>query len=198
MRGRVGFRKLWAGGGYRLCEVLFQVRNLSWKKSYDKPRQRIKKQRPYFGDKGPYSQSYGSSSSRVWMWELDHEESWAPKNWCFWTVVLKKTLESPLDSKEIKPVNQKGNQPWIFIGSTDAEAPILWPPDVKSQFIGKDPDARKDWVHEDKGVREDKMVGWHHWLNGHEFEQTLGDSEGQGSLVCCSPWSHKELDIVIE
>ena len=112
-------------------------------------------------------------------------------------VVLEKTLESPLDSKEIKPVNPKGNQPWIFIGRTDAEAeaPILWSPDVKSQPIGKDPDAGKDWGQEEKGVIEDEMVGWHHWLSGHEFEQTLGDSEGQGSLARCSLWGGKESDM---
>ena len=138
-------------------------------------------------NKGPY-QSYGFSSSHVWMWELDCQESWAPKNWCFLTVVLEKTLESPLDCKEIKPDNPKGNQPWIFTGRTDAkaEAWILWPPDVKSWLIGKDPDAGKDWRQE-KGTAEDEMVGWHHQLNGHEFEQTLGDREGQGSLAFCSP-----------
>ena len=166
-----------------------------WKKSCDKTRQCIIKQRLYFADKGPYSQSYGSSSSHVWMWELDHEESWAPKNWCFWTVVLKKTLESPLDSKEIKPVNQKGNQPWIFIGSTDAEAPILWPPDVKSQFIEKGPDAGKDGAKEQVWATEDETIGWHHWLSGHVFEQSQGGSEGQRNLSCCSPWGHKELEM---
>ena len=130
------------------------------------------------------------------MWELDNTKSWAPKNWCFWTVVLEKTLESPLDCKEIKPVNHKGNESWIFIGRTDAEtdAPILWPPDVKSWFTGKDPDAGKDWGQEEKGMTEDEMVGWHHWLNGHEFEQPLGDSEGQGGLVCFSAWYDKESD----
>ena len=114
----------------------------------------------------------------------------------FQTVVLEKTLESPLDCKEIKPVNPKGNQPWIFIGRTDAkaEAPILWLPEVKSQLIGKDPDIGKDWRQEEKWAAEDEMVGWHHWLNGHEFEQTQGDGEGQGSLACCSPSSHKESD----
>ena len=123
------------------------------------------------------------------MWELDHKAGWALKNWCFWTVVLEKTLESPLDSK-IKPVNPKGNQPWIFFGRSDAEAeaPILWPPDVKSWLIGKDPDKGKDWGQEEKGVTENETVGWHHWLNGREFEQTPQDSEGQGSLACCSPW----------
>ena len=130
------------------------------------------------------------------MWELDHKEGWALKNWCFQSVVLEKTLESPLDRKEIKPVNPKGNQPWILIGRTgaEAEAPTLWPPDSKSQLIWKDPDAGKDWGHKEKGTTEDEMVGWHHQLNGHEFQQTQGDSEGQGSLACCSPWGHKELD----
>ena len=113
-------------------------------------------------------------SSHGWMWELDYKESWVPKNWCFWTVVLEKTLESPLDCKEIKPVNPKGNQPWIFIRRTDDEAPILWLPDAKSWLIRKDPDAGKDWRQEEKGTTEDVMLGWHHRLNGHEFEQTPG------------------------
>ena len=126
-----------------------------------------------------------------------HKEGWALKNWCFWTVVLEKTLESPLDCKEIKPVNPKGNQSWIFIGRTDAEAEvlILWPPDRKSQLIRKDSEAGKDWRQEEKGMAEDEMVVWHYRLNGHEFEQALGDGEGQGSLVCCSPWGHKESDM---
>ena len=167
-----------------------------WKKSYDKPEQCIKKQRHYFANKGLSSQGYGFSSGHVWMCELDHKEGWVPKNWCFWTVVLEKTLESPLDSKKIKPVNPKGNQSWMFIGRTDveAEAPVLWPPDVKNWLIGKDPDTGKDWRWEKKGMIEDEMVGWHHWLNGHEFEQALGDGEGQRSLACCSPWGRKELD----
>ena len=128
------------------------------------------------------------------MWELDYKESWAPKNWCFWTVVLEKTLESPLDSKEIQSVNPKGNQSWLFIGRTDVEAepPILWPPDVNNWLIWKDPDAGKDWRQEEKGTTEDDMVGWHHRLNGHEFEQIPGDSEGQGSLACYSPWFHSQ------
>ena len=128
--------------------------------------------------------------------ELDYKESWAPKNWCFWTVVLEKTLESPLDCKEIKPINPKGNQPWIFIERTDAEAEtlIFWPPDVKNWFTGKDSDAGKDWGQEEKGMMEDEMFGWHHWLDGHEFEQALGVGDGQGSLACCSPWSHKGSD----
>ena len=127
---------------------------------------------------------------------MGHKEGWMLKNWYFWTVVLEKTLESPLDCKEIKPVNPKGNQPWIFIGRTDAEveAPICWPPDMRSWLIRKDSGAGKDWGQEEKGTTEDEMTGWHHRLNGHEFEQTLGDSEGQGSLARCSPWSHKESD----
>ena len=167
-----------------------------WKKSYDKPRQHIKKQRYHLADKGPYSQRCGFSSGHICMWKLDHKEGWEPKNWYLWTVVLAKTLESPLDTK-IKLVNPKGNQSWIFIGRTDAEAevPILWPPDVKNWLIGKDPDAGKDWRQEEKGVTEDKMVGWHHQLNGHEFKQAPGAGDGQGSLVCCTPWGHKESDM---
>ena len=144
------------------------------------------------------SQSYDFSSSHVWMWELDHKDGWALKNWCFQTVVLEKILESPLDSKEIKPVHPKGNQPWVFIGRTDAEAeaPILWPPDVKSRLIGKDPDARKERLRTGKEwAAEEKMVGRHHWHNGHEFEKTLGDSEAQRGLMSCSLWSHKEWDM---
>ena len=141
-------------------------------------------------------QSYGFSSSHVCMWELDHKGSWAPKNWCFWTVVLGKTLESPLDCKEIQPVYPKGNQSWIFIGMTDAEAetPILWPPDTKNWLTRIDPDAGKDWGQEEKGTTEHEMVGWHHQLNGNEFEQALGVGDGQGTLACCSPWGCKELD----
>ena len=120
---------------------------------------------------------------------------WAPKSWYLWTVVLEKTLESPFDCKEIKPVNPKGNQSWIFVGRTDAEAPILWPPDVKSWLIGKDPDAGKDWRQEEKGTTEDEMVGWHHWLDGHKFEQAPGVGDRQESLACCSPSSPKESDM---
>ena len=148
-----------------------------WKKSYDQPRQNIKKQRHYFANKSPSSQSYGFSTSHLWMWELDHKESWVPKNWCFWTVVLEKTLESPLDCKEIQAVHPKWNQPWILIGRTDAKNWLIW----------KDPDAGKDWKWEEKGTIEDEVVGWHHWLDGYEFEQTLGVDDGQGSLECCSP-----------
>ena len=129
------------------------------------------------------------------MWELDHKEAWVLKNWCLWTVVMENTLESPLDCKEIKPVNTKRKQAWIFIGRNDAEAeaPILWLPEAKSWLIWKDPDAAKDWRLEEKGTIEDEMVGWYHQLNGHEFEQSPGDSEGQGSLVCCSQWSPKAV-----
>ena len=133
-----------------------------WKKTYNWPRQHIKKQRHYFTNKGLSSQSCGFSNSHVWMWDLDYKESWALKNWCFWTVVLMKTLESPLDCTEIKPVDPKGNQSWIFIGRTDAEdeTPILWPPDAKNWLLWKDPYARKDWRWEEKGTTEDKMVRW--------------------------------------
>ena len=146
-------------------------------------------------NKGPSSQGYGFSSSHIWMWDLEYKESWAPKKWCFWAVVLERTLESPLDCKEIQLVHPKGNQSWMFIGRTDAETenPILWPPDGKSWLIWKDPDAEKDWGQE-KWTTEDEMVGWHHWLNGHEFEWALGVGECQGSLACCSPWDRKESD----
>ena len=165
-----------------------------WKKSSEKSRQHIKKQRYYFADKGPHSQSYGFSSSHVWMWELDHKESWKLKSWCFWTVVLEKTLESPWDWKEIKTVNLQGNQSWIFIGRTDAETetPILWSSNAKKRLIWKDPDAGKDWRHEEKGMTENEMVGWHHQPDGHEFEQALWVGDGQGSQACCSPWGPKE------
>ena len=153
------------------CSYDIKRRLLLGRKKSDQPRQCIEKQRHYLADKGPSSQSYGFSSSYVWMWELDCKEIWVLKNWCFWTVVLEKTLESPMDSKEIQPVQPKGNQSWIFIGRTDAEAEtlILWPPDVKNWLIWKDPDAGKDWRWE-KGTTEDEMVGWYHRLNGHEFE----------------------------
>ena len=149
-------------------------------------------QRYSFANKSISSQGYGFSNSHVWMWELDYKDSWVLKNWCFWTVVLEKTLESPLDCKEIQPVHSKGDQSWVFIGRTAAEAetPILWPPDVKSWLIGKAPDAGKDWRQEEKGTTEDEMVGWHHWLNGLEFEEAPGVGDGQGGLACCSPWGH--------
>ena len=143
-----------------------------WKKSYDQPRQPIIKHRHYFANKSLSSQSYDFSSRNVWMWEVDYKESWVPKNWCFWTVVLEKTLESPSDNKEIQPVYPKWNQSWIFIGRTDAEAenPILWLPDVKNWLIWKDPDAGKDGRQEEKGMTEDEMVRWQNWLSGYEFK----------------------------
>ena len=139
------------------------------------------------------SQGYGFSSGHVWMWELDYKESWLPKNWCFWTVVLEKTLESLLDCKEIQLVHPKGDQSWVFIGMTDVEAetPILWPPDVKSWLIWKDSDAEKDWGQEEKGMTEDEMVGWHHRLNGHGLGWTPGAGDRQGGLACCGSWVAK-------
>ena len=158
--------------------------------------EQIKKQRYYFANKGPSSQAYGFSSGRVWMWELDYKESWVPKNWCFWTVVLEKTLESTLECKVIQPVYSKGDQSWVFFGRNDAEAetPVLWPPHAKSWLIGKDSDAGKDWGQEEKWMTENEMAGWHHRLNGREFEWTLRVGDGQGGLACCSSWGHKELD----
>ena len=151
-----------------------------------------KNQRHYFTNKGPSSQSYGFSSSHVWMWELGYKDNWAPKNWRFWTVVLEKTLESSLDCKEIKAVSLEGNQSWIFIGRTDAEAETnilaTW---CKELTHWKRPDAGKDWRQEVKGTTEDEMVGWHHWLDGHEFGQTPRVGDGQGSLGCYSPWIAK-------
>ena len=131
------------------------------------------------------------------MWELDCEEGWAPKNWCFWTVVLEKTLESPLDCKEIQPVHSEGDQPWDFFGRNDAKAetPVLWPYHVKSWLIGKDSDAGRDWGQEEKGMTENEMAGWHHGPDGRESEWTPGDGDGQGGLACCDTWGHKELDM---
>ena len=151
----------------------------------------------FFAYKGPSSQGYGFSSSHVWKWKLDHKESWMQKNWCFWTVVLEKALESPLVCKEIQPVHLKGNKYRIFIGRTDAEAevPLIWPPDEKNWLIGKDPDARKNWGQEEKGMTKDEMVGWLHWLDWHGFGWTPGVGNGQGSLACRSPWGPKELDM---
>ena len=155
----------------------------------------VLKNRHHFADKGPDSQSYGFSGSQVWMWELDHKESWVLKNWYFQIGVLEKTLDSPLYSKEINSFNSKGNQSWIFFGRTDAEvgAPIIWPPDAESQLIGKDTDAGKDGGQEEKGMTEDEMVGWHHRLNGHGFG-TPGVGDGQAGLVCYSSWGCKESD----
>ena len=158
----------------------------------------MRKQRHYFANKAPSSQGCGFSCGHVWMWELDYEESWAPKNWCFWTAVLEKTPERPLDCKEIQPVHPKGDQSWVFIGRTDveAEAPIIWPPHVKSWLIGKDSEAGRDWGQEEKGTTEDEMAGWHHQLNRHEFGWTLGVGDGQGGLACYDSWSRKELDTI--
>ena len=143
-----------------MVTAAMKLKDTPWKESYDQPRQHIQKQRHYFANKGPSSQSYGFSSSHVYMWELDYKESWVLKNWCFWTVVLEKTLESPLDCKEIQPVHLKGDQTWIFIGRTDAEAetPMFWPSDVKNWLTGKNPDAGKDWRWEEKGTTEDEML----------------------------------------
>ena len=166
-----------------------------WKESYDKPRQYIKKQRHHLAHKGTYSQSYGLSRSHVRIREMDHKEGRVLKNWGFQTVLLEKAFENPVDSKN-RPVDPKGNQPWIFIGRTDAkaEAPILRLLDGKSQLIGKDPDAGKDWEQEEKKATEERLVGWHRPFKGHELVQTLTDGEGQGGLTSCSPWSHRELD----
>ena len=166
-----------------------------WKKNYDQPRQHIKKQRHYFTNKGPSSQGYGFSSSHVWMWELDCEGSWVPKNWCFWTVGLEKILESPLDCKEVQPVHPKGDQSWVLTGRTDVEAetPILWPPDAKGWLIGKDPDAGKDWRQEEKGTTEDE-IGWMASLNGQGFGWTPGVGDRQGGLACYGSWGCKESD----
>ena len=172
----------WAPKSLQMVTAAMKLKALApWKKSYDKPRQSIKKQRHYFDNKGMSCQSYGFSSSHVWMWQLDHKEGWAPNNWCLRTVLLEKTLESPLNCKEIIPVNPKRNQHWIFIGRTDTEGNLqcFWPPDANSWLTGKDPDAWKVWRPEEKGAAEDEMVGWHHRLNGQEFEQTPGHSGGQ-------------------
>ena len=189
----LGGSKITADGG---CS--HEIKTLApWKESYDQPRQHIKKQRHYFANKGPSRQGYGFSSNHIQMWELDYKESWVLKNWYFWTVVLEKTLESPLDGKEIKPVHPKGDQSWVFIGRTDdeAETPTLLPPDVKSWLIWKDLDAVKDWGQEEKGTTEVEMAGWYHWLNGHGFGWTLGAGDGQGGLACCYSWGCKESDM---
>ena len=150
-------------------------------------------QRHYFANKGPSSQGYVFSNGHIWLWELDCEEGWVPKNWCFWTVLLEKTLESPLDCREIQPVHSEGDPSWVFIGRTDAKAetPVLWPPHGKSWLIGKDPDAGRDLEQEEKGMTEDEMAGWHQWLDAHEFGWTPGVGDGQGGLVCCNSWGRR-------
>ena len=167
------------------------------KESYDQPREHIKKQRHYFVNKRLSSQGYGFSSGHVWVWELNYKESWAPKNWYFWPVVLEKMFKSPLDCKEIQLVHPKGDQSWVFIGRTDVEAEtsILWPPDAKSWLIWKDPDAGRDWEQEEKGTTEDEMVGWHQWHNGRGFGWTLGVGDGQGDMACCGSWGCRESDM---
>ena len=145
-------------------------------------------------DKGPYSQSYGLCSSSVQMWELDHKEGWALKGWCF--QIVEKILETPLDSKEIKPVSLKADQPWMFTWRTNAETSIFWSSDVNSWLIGKVLDAGKDRGQKERRASEDEMAGWHHWCSGHELGKTLGDDEGQRGLMCCSPWCCKELDTI--
>ena len=166
------------------------------KESYDQPRQHIKKQRHYFANKGPSSQSYGFSSGHVWMWDLDYKESWVPKNWCFRTVVLEKILEHPLDYKEIQPVHPKGDQSWVFIGRTDVEVetPYTLATWCEELTHWKRPDAGKDWGQEEKGMTEDEMVEWQHHFDGHAFGRTLGVGDGQQGLACCSTWGHKESD----
>ena len=191
--------RLYFGGAPKSLQIVtsaMKLRRLFFGRKVMTNLDSILKSRHYFADKGQSSQSYCFSSSHVWMPELDYKESWAPRNLCFWSVVLEKTLESPLDCKEIQPVQPKDNQSWIFIGRTDAEteAPILWPHDAKNWLIGKDPDAGKDWRQEEKGMTVDEIVGWHHRLGGHEFKQALGVGDGQGGLACCSPWGHKESD----
>ena len=187
----------WAPESLQMVTAAMKLRHLLLGRKAMTNLDTFKKQTHHFANKGLDSHIYGFSSSHVRMWELDHEEGWMPNNWwCFWTVMLEKTLESPLDSKEIQPVHPKGYQSWIFTGRTDAKAenPTLWPPDAKNWLIWKDPDAGKDWRQEEKGTTEDEMVRWHHRLDGHEFEQALEVGDGQGSLACCSPWGHKELD----
>ena len=164
-----------------------------WKESYDQSRHHIKKQRHHFVNKGPSSQGYGFSRCHVWMWDLDYKESWAPKNWCFWTVVLEKTLESPMDGKEIQPVQPKGDQSWkVWCWNWNSNTLATW---CKELSHLKRPWCWEDWGHEEKGTTEDEIVWWHHWLNGHGFGWTLGIDDGWGGLVCCGSWGCKESDM---
>ena len=177
------------------CSYEIKRHLLLWRKAMTKPRQHIKQQSHYFANKGPSSQSYGFLIVMYGCesWSIKKAERWrndAFELWC-----LRRLLRVPWTARRSNQSNPKRNQSWIFIGRTEAECPILWPPDVKGQLTGKDSDAGKDWRQEEKGTTEDEMVGWHHWLNGHEFEQTPGVSEGQGGLAFCSPWGHKVLDM---
>ena len=175
----------WAPKSLQMVTAALKLKDAApWKRSYDQPRQHIKKQRHYFANKGPSSQIYGFSSSHVCIWELDYKESWVPKNWCFWTVMLENTLESPLNCKEIQPVHPKEDQSWVFTGRTDAEAetPILWPPDARNWLIGKRPWC---WERSAGGVGDGRE--WHYQLDKQEFEQASGDGDRQWSLVCYTP-----------
>ena len=188
----------WAPKSLQMVTAAMKLKDACFlEEKLDQPRQHIKKQRHYFANKGPSRQRYGFSSSHAWMWELDYKESWALKNWCFWPVVLEKTLESPLDCKEIQPVHPKGNQSSVLFGRNDAKAetPVLWTPHSKSWLIGKDSDGGRDWGQEEKGTTEDEMAGWHHWLDGRESQWTLGVGDGQGGLACCDSWGRKESDM---
>ena len=183
----------WGGADFKLtadCDYSHKIKRCcSLEEKLWQPRQHIEKQRDI-----TLPTKIRLSSRHVRMWELDYEESWAPKTWCFWIVVLEETLESPSDCKEIQSVDPKGNQHWIFFGKTDAESetPILWPCNAKSWLIGKGPDAGEDWKWEEKGMAEDEMTGWHHWLDGHEFELAPAVGGKQRSLACFSPWGHKD------
>ena len=180
----------WALKSLRMVTADMKSENdFFWQESYEKPRQCVEKQTHCSADKGPYRQGYGLPSGNIWLWELDRKEGRTPQNWYLRTMMLEKTPENPLDSKEIKPINLKGNQPWIHIERTDAEAPIFWSSDANSWLIGKVPDARKDWGQTEKRGTEDEMLVWHHQCNGHELGQTSGDGE---ELVCCRPWGGKE------
>ena len=176
-----------------------KLKDTPWRESYNQLRQHIQKQRHYFANKDPSSKGYGFSTGHVWMWELDCEESWAPKNWCFWTVVLEKALESPLDCKEIQPVHSEGDQPWDFFGRNDAraEAPVLWPLHAKLTHWKRLwcwESLRAGGEEEEKRTTEDEMAGLQHRLDGREFEWTPGVGDGQGGLACCNSWGRKELN----
>ena len=187
----------WAPKSLQLVIAAMKLKDAcSFRESYDQPRQHIEKQRRYFANKSLSSQGYVFASCHVWMWDLDCEEIWALKNWCFWTVVSQGTLESPLDCKEIQPIHSEGDQPWDFFVGNDVEAeiPVLWPPHVKTWLIGKDSDAGRDWGQKENGATEDEMAGWNYWLDERESEWTPGIGDGQGGLACCDSWGQKESD----